>query len=263
MEPGRRSRVRCGETCTCANSGSRLAAALSVATAGCVQTRQFADLQFTPPQGDYRLLVLRPDVTRHSADRRRHGRAARRLDRAGPRQHHRRAARAAGGARRQAAGRSSGATSSPASTPIRSPSSSGCNYVVGNSIVLHQYSGADAADQARQGPRLYARRATRSSSAARPATTTCCSCTPRTIVASTGRDRAAGARHRRLLHRFLRADSGGSSQLAYASLVDLRTGEVVWFNVVQTGSQLPGVNVRRHPHARRARRRWSTACSAG
>jgi hypothetical protein len=38
------------------------------------------------------------------------------------------------------------------------------------------------------------------------------------------------------------APSGGSSQMAYASLVDLRTGEVVWFNVLQTGSQLPGVS---------------------
>jgi len=37
------------------------------------------------------------------------------------------------------------------------------------------------------------------------------------------------------------APSGGSNQLAYASLVDLRSGEVVWFNVVKTGSQLPGV----------------------
>jgi hypothetical protein len=37
------------------------------------------------------------------------------------------------------------------------------------------------------------------------------------------------------------APSGGSNQFAYASLVDLKTGEVVWFNVVQTGSQLPGV----------------------
>ena len=37
------------------------------------------------------------------------------------------------------------------------------------------------------------------------------------------------------------APSGGANQFAYASLVDLRTGEVVWFNVLQTGSQLPGV----------------------
>src|SRR5919112_6757119 len=40
-----------------------LALALSVPMSGCVQTRQFADVQFTPPQGDYKLLVLRPDVT--------------------------------------------------------------------------------------------------------------------------------------------------------------------------------------------------------
>ena len=33
------------------------------ALAGCVQTKQYADLQFTPPQGDYKLLVLRPDVS--------------------------------------------------------------------------------------------------------------------------------------------------------------------------------------------------------
>src|SRR5881398_155200 len=44
---------------------SSLAAALaaSACLSGCVQTRQFADVQFTPPNGDYKLLVLRPDVT--------------------------------------------------------------------------------------------------------------------------------------------------------------------------------------------------------
>src|SRR5690349_23674892 len=34
-----------------------------LALSACVQTRQYADVQFTPPQGDYKLLVLRPDVT--------------------------------------------------------------------------------------------------------------------------------------------------------------------------------------------------------
>src|SRR5689334_11905175 len=43
--------------------GVAVALALSLMTAACVQTRQFADLQFTPPEGDYKLLVLRPDVT--------------------------------------------------------------------------------------------------------------------------------------------------------------------------------------------------------
>src|SRR5881409_2869481 len=42
-----------------------LAAALaaSATLSACVQTRQFADVQFSPPSGDYKLLVLRPDVT--------------------------------------------------------------------------------------------------------------------------------------------------------------------------------------------------------
>src|SRR5215210_5655445 len=35
----------------------------SVALAGCVQTRQYADVEFSPPQGDYKLLVMRPDVS--------------------------------------------------------------------------------------------------------------------------------------------------------------------------------------------------------
>jgi hypothetical protein len=37
--------------------------AATLALGACVQTRQYADVQFTPPQGDYKLLVLRPDVT--------------------------------------------------------------------------------------------------------------------------------------------------------------------------------------------------------
>src|SRR3954452_22640106 len=43
--------------------GLGIALAASVALSGCVQTRQFADVQFTPPSGDYKMLVLRPDVT--------------------------------------------------------------------------------------------------------------------------------------------------------------------------------------------------------
>jgi hypothetical protein len=36
---------------------------------------------------------------------------------------------------------------------------------------------------------------------------------------------------------------GGGGQFAYASLVDLRTGQVVWFNVLQTGTQIAGINM--------------------
>ena len=40
-----------------------LALAASLLVSGCVETRQYADMQFTPPQGDYKLLVLRPDIS--------------------------------------------------------------------------------------------------------------------------------------------------------------------------------------------------------
>src|SRR3954468_20693843 len=43
--------------------GLALALIATVPLSACVQTRQFADVQFTPPQGDYKLLVLRPDVS--------------------------------------------------------------------------------------------------------------------------------------------------------------------------------------------------------
>jgi hypothetical protein len=39
-----------------------LIAAASLSLGGCVSTRQVADVQFEPPQGDYSLIVMRPDV---------------------------------------------------------------------------------------------------------------------------------------------------------------------------------------------------------
>ena len=75
-------------------------AAIAISLSACVQTRQYADVDFAPPQGDYKLLVMRPDVSVGSVTT---GGVTeqRRLDRTGPRQHHRRDALAAGGARRQ------------------------------------------------------------------------------------------------------------------------------------------------------------------
>jgi hypothetical protein len=40
---------------------------------------------------------------------------------------------------------------------------------------------------------------------------------------------------------FCAPNIGGAGQFAYASLVDLRTGKVVWFNVLQAGSQVAGI----------------------
>ncbi|HLL30435.1 MAG TPA: hypothetical protein VK403_05515, partial [Allosphingosinicella sp.] len=40
-----------------------LLASGSLALSACVQTRQIADVEFEPPQGDYSLIVMRPDVS--------------------------------------------------------------------------------------------------------------------------------------------------------------------------------------------------------
>ena len=45
------------------NSAIAAAIAIGLTLSGCVQTEQYADLQFNPPQGDYKLIVLRPDVS--------------------------------------------------------------------------------------------------------------------------------------------------------------------------------------------------------
>ena len=42
---------------------------------------------------------------------------------------------------------------------------------------------------------------------------------------------------------FCAPNIGGGGQFAYASLVDLRTGEVVWFNVMQAGTQIAGIKM--------------------
>jgi hypothetical protein len=42
---------------------------------------------------------------------------------------------------------------------------------------------------------------------------------------------------------FCAPNIGGGGQFAYASLVDLHTGNVVWFNVLQAGTQVAGVNM--------------------
>jgi hypothetical protein len=51
---------------------------------------------------------------------------------------------------------------------------------------------------------------------------------------------------------FCAPNIGGGGQFGYASLVDLRTGEVVWFNVSQAGGQIAGVkfgDIRTHQGA--------------
>lgn len=219
-------------------SGVVLALALGMTAAGCVQTRQYADVQFTPPQGDYDLLMMRPDVTVNSLTT---------GGMAEPRADWTEQARANVIAALQAQQGEHGGKVKVLARRDELPGVSEeavadlerLHSAVGNSIVFHRYLGAglptkrgkgldwtlgsDALELGRKTGYDYALFLYAEDN-----------------IASGGRTALQVLGIAGCVVGFC-APSGGNNQLAYASLVDLRTGEVVWFNVLQTGSQLPGV----------------------
>ena len=217
-----------------------LLSASSLALAGCVQTRQFADVQFEPPKGDYSLVVMRPDVrvslitTGGMAEQRADWteQARTNLLRALTEQQAGRGGRTLIAETRNAF---------PGVSPDTVAALERLHGAVGNSIALHKYLGARLPTKRRQGIDwtlgedavkfgrsvgmdyalfLYAEDS----------------------FASTGRTALQVIGLAGCFVGFC-APSGGGGQTAYASLVDLRTGEVVWFNVLQTSSMLPGVQM--------------------
>ena len=219
--------------------GLALALAAAVPLSACVQTRQYADVQFTPPQGDYRLLVLRPDVTVGS------------LTTGGmvePRADWTEQARAniVAALRAQQATRGGKVhiierrSELPGVGEQELADVERLNFAVAQSIVLHKYlgdylptkrgKGLDwtlGADAVRLGQKtgydyalfLHAE----------------------DQVASTGRIAMGVIGLAGCFVGFCAPNVGGATQLSYASLVDLHTGEVVWFNVVRAGSEIPGI----------------------
>jgi hypothetical protein len=218
-------------------AGLALAAGLLVS--GCVETRQYADMQFTPPQGDYKLLVLRPDISVGSittggmveprADWTEEARAS--VTEA------LRAQQAARGAQTLFVDRR---TELPGVSAEELAEVERINLAVAQSIVLHKYlgqylptkrgKGLDwtlGQDAVRLGQRsgydyalfLHAE----------------------DQVASTGRIALGILGAAGCFVGFCAPNIGGATQLNYASLVDLKTGQVVWFNVVIAGSQVPGI----------------------
>ena len=215
-----------------------LMAAGSLALGGCVQTRQVADVEFEPPQGDYSLIVMRPDVqvgsvtagglveprAEWSEQARRHVLDALRTQQAGR-----------GGRTLVAESRES----IPGVDPKLVADLERLHNAVGNSIALHKYFGAELPTKSRQGidwtlgeDAVKLGRATDTDYALFLYAQDSIASTERVALQVLG---IAGC--------FIGfcAPAGGGGQIAYASLVDLRSGDVVWFNVLQTGSQLPGV----------------------
>ena len=68
-----------------------------------------------------------------------------------------------------------------------------------------------------------------------------CSSTPRIRSPRAAGSRSACSGSPAASSASARPTSAAPQQLDYASLVDFKTGEVVWFNVVQAGSQVPGI----------------------
>jgi hypothetical protein len=219
--------------------GPALALAASVALSGCVQTRQFADVQFTPPQGEYKLLVLRPDVTVGS------------LTTGGmvePRADWTEQARTniVAALRAQQAARGGNVTiiehrnQLPGVSEQELADIERLNFVVDESIVQHKYLGdylptkrgrgldwtlgADAVKLGQKTGYDYA-----------------LFLHAEDQVASGGRIALGVLGLAGCIVGFCAPNIGGAEQLDYASLVDLKTGEVVWFNVVDAASQVPGI----------------------
>ena len=210
----------------------------SVALAGCVQTRQVADVQFEPPQGNYSLVVMRPDVQVGSVTT--GGLFEARAD--WTEQARANLLRALA---QQQAGRGGRTTIAETRESIRGMDARAVadlerlHNAVGNSIALHKYVPGNELPTKRRGidwtlgeQAVKLGRATGADYAL--------FLSAQDSIASTGRVAMQVLGIAGCFIGFC-VPQGGGNQFAYASLVDLKSGEVVWFNVLQTGSQLPGV----------------------
>jgi hypothetical protein len=207
--------------------GAALALAATVGLSACVQTRQYADVQFSPPEGNYKLLVLRPDVTVGS------------LTTGGmvePRADWTEQARTniIAALRAQQAERGGNVTIVERRNALEGVPEQEVadferlNFVVDESIVQHKYLGDYLPTKRRQGLDW-----TLGEDAVKLGQKTGYDYVlflhAEDQVASTGRIALCAP------------NIGGAEQLDYASLVDLKTGDVVWFNVVDAASQVPGI----------------------
>ena len=216
-----------------------LVSAAFLTLGGCVSTRQVADVQFEPPQGDYSLIVMRPDVQVGTVT------AGGMIE---PRAEWTEQARAnlLRALVEQQGGRGGRTVIAERRDSIRGVDADTVadlerlHLAVGNSIVIHKYSPGNELPTKRRGidwtlgeDAVKFGRATGMDYAL--------FLYAQDSVASTGRVALQVLGVAGCFIGFC-APQGGGSQTAFASLVDLRTGEVVWFNVLQTGGMLPGVS---------------------
>ena len=219
--------------------GHAFALAASAALGACVQTKQYADVQFTLPQGDYKLLVLRPDV--HVGSLTTGGMVEPRADWTEQAR-----ANIIAALRAQQAALGGNVTiverrnALPGVSEQELADVERLNFAVDQSIVLHKYLGDYLPTKRGKGLDW-----TLGSDAVKLGQKTgydyALFLHAEDSVASRGRVVLGVLGLAGCVVGFCAPNVGGAEQLDYASLVDLKTGEVVWFNVVDASSQVPGI----------------------
>ena len=213
----------------------------TVALSGCVSTRQYADVEFAPPQGDYKLLVMRPDVSVGSVTT--GGLVEPRADWTETAR-----AKVIAALRAQQAERGGNVRildrrdSLPGVDADTIAELERLHYAVGSSIALHKYSGAYLPTKRRKGLD-YTLGADAVALGRRTRYDYALFLHAEDSFASDGRVALQVLGIAGCLVGFCAPNIGGAGQFAYASLVDLRTGEVVWFNVLKAGSQIAGIKM--------------------
>ena len=221
----------------------RLSVALlgAVALSGCVSTRQFADVEFAPPQGDYKLLVMRPDISVGSVTT--GGLVEPRADWTETAR-----TKVIAALKAQQAGRGGNVRildrrdSLPGVDADTIAELERLHYAVGSSIALHKYSGAYLPTKRRKGLD-YTLGADAVALGRRTGFDYALFLHAEDSFASDGRVALQVLGIAGCLVGFCAPYIGGAGQFAYASLVVLRTGEVVWFNVLSAGSQVAGIKM--------------------
>lgn len=223
------------------NSAIAMAVAASVTLSACVQTRQYADLQFSPPSGDYRLLVLRPDVSVGSVTT--GGMVEPRADWTEQAR-----ANVTAALKAQQAGRGGQVlvvekrSEIPNVDPDTVAEIERLNFIVAQSIVLHKYLGVYLPTKRGRGLEYTLGREA-VEFGRKTGFDYMLFLHAEDSFASTGRVVLQVIGIAGCFVGFCVPNIGGGGQLAYASLVDLKTGEVVWFNVLMAGTQIAGVKM--------------------
>ena len=216
-----------------------LAVTLSVPMAACVETRQYADVQFTPPSGDYKLLVLRPDVSVGALTT--GGMVEPRADwTEQARTNIIAALRAQQGLRGGKVTIVERRNQLPGVTEQELAEMERLNAAVDQSIVIHKYLG-DYLPTKRGKGLDWSLGNVATSLGQKTGYDYALFLHAEDQVASTGRIALGVLGIAGCFVGFCAPNIGGATQLNYASLVDLKTGDVVWFNVVRAGSQIPGI----------------------